>query len=118
MTGKSILRQAYSLMDHPIGIKGLDGDENGLLAINQICGELWHREHTDTFVPLSHLMEPVDLSWRLLPAITYGVAALLCLSGGEEKPYDRFLERYMSALSHYSTLPIRRQDVWPSGVAE
>ncbi len=118
MTGMSILRQVYSLMDQPMGTKGLDGDESGLLALNQICGELWHREHTEEYTPMLNLLEQVDLSWRLLPAITYGVAALLCLSGGADKPYDRFLELYTRALTRYSTLPTKRQDVWPEGVAE
>lgn len=118
MTGMSILRQVYGMMDQPMGTKGLLGDESGLLALNQICSEVWYREHTEPYTPLLNLMETVDLSWRLLPAITYGVAALLCLSGGEEKPYDRFLELYTRALTRYSTLPTKRQDVWPEEVAE
>ena len=70
MTGLSILRHAYALMDQPHRLAGTDGNESGLLAVNQIYAELWPREHRDDFRPLEHLRQTVQLSYRFLPAMT------------------------------------------------
>lgn len=113
MTGLSILRQAYSLMEQPGRLTAQDGNESGLLAVNQIYGELWQREHTTPFEPLEHLRQALQLSWRCMPAMTYGTAALLCLNSGEERPYDRYLELYMRAAAHTGSVPRPRRDVWP-----
>jgi len=113
MTGLSILRQAYSLMEQPDRLTAQDGNESGLLAVNQIYGELWPREHTTPFEPLEHLRQELQLSWRCMPAMTYGTAALLCLNSGEERPYDRYLELYMRAAAHTGGAPRPRRDVWP-----
>ena len=112
MTGLSILRQVYSLMEQPERLTAGDGNESGLLAVNQIYGELWPREHNTPFEPLEHLRQPLQLSSRCMPAVTYGTAALLCLNSGEERPYDRYVEMYMRALTHTGGAPRRRGDVW------
>ena len=108
MTGLSILRHVYGIMDQPHRLAGTDGNESGLLAVNQIYAELWPREHCDEFQPLGHLRQRVQLSWRCLPAMTYGVATLLCLSEEKSQPYERFLDLYLRALTHTGGLPRRR----------
>lgn len=100
MTGLSILRHAYGLMEQPHRLAGVDGDESGLLAVNQIYSELWHREQSGEFEPLEHLRQQLKLSRRCLPAMTYGVATLLCLNGGDDIPYERYLDLYLRALTH------------------
>ena len=100
MTGLSILRHAYGLMEQPHRLAGPDGNESGLLAVNQIYCDLWHREQTGEFVPLEHLRQSLKLSWRCLPAMTYGVATLLCLNNAEDRPYERYLDLYLRALTH------------------
>ncbi len=111
MTGMSILRQALSLMGQSRRLTADDGDESGLLAVNQIYGELWHRDNEGEFVPLSHLRQKVALSPRLLPAMTYGTAALLCVAAEDSGPYDRYLELYLRALTHAGGTPYRRRDL-------
>lgn len=111
MTGLSVLRHAYGLLEQPGRLTAQDGNEAALVAVNQIYSDLWSREHTDPFVPLEHLRQEVALSWRCLPALTYGTATLLCLNSGEERHYDRYLELYMRALSHTGGLPRHRRDM-------
>lgn len=111
MTGLSVLRHAYGLMEQPGRLTAEDGNESGLLAVNQIYGDLWRREQTEAFVPLTHLRQEINLPWRYLPAITYGTAALLCLNSGDERPYDRYLELYLRALPRVESVPYRRSDV-------
>lgn len=110
MTGLSVLRQVYALLDQPGRLTAGDGNESGLIAVNQIYGDLWKRERQEVFAPLANLREEIDLSWRSVAAMTYGVAALLCLNGGEERPYDRYLELYMQALPRIKAFPYRRKD--------
>lgn len=110
MTGLSVLRQAYTLLEQPERLSAGDGNESGLIAINQIYGDLWKRERQDDFVPLANLRGEIDLSWRSVTAMSYGVAALLCLNSGEERPYDRYLELYMQALPRIKMAPYRRSD--------
>lgn len=100
MTGLSILRHAYSLMNQPQRLSATDGNEAGLLAVNQIYCDLWHREHEGEFRPLEHLWQKLEISWRCLPAMTYGVATLLCIPTGEEGTYERLLDLYLRALTH------------------
>ena len=99
MTGLSVLRHAYGLMEQPHRLTATDGNESGLLAVNQIYCDLWYREHTEEFRPLEHLRQKLEISWRCLPAMTYGVATLLCLNGEDEHPYERYLDLYMRALT-------------------
>ena len=110
MTGLSLLRHAYALMDQPHRLAGNDGNESGLLAVNQIYCELWKRERADAFQPLEHLRQPLKLSWRCLPAMTYGVATLLCLSDSDERHYERCLDMYLRALVQTGGAPRRRVD--------
>lgn len=110
MTGLSILRHAYGLMEQPHRLAGVDSDESGLIAVNQIYGDLWRREQTGEFQPLEHLRQPLQLSWRCLPAMTYGVATLLCLNGGDERPYERYLDLYLRALTHTGGVLRTRMD--------
>ncbi len=110
MTGLSVLRQAYALLNRPERLTAGDGNESGLIAVNQIYGDLWKRERQDAFVPLANLRQEIDLSWRSVAAMTYGVAALVCLSDGEEVPYDRYLERYLQALPRIQGTPYHRGD--------
>ena len=110
MTGLSILRHAYALMEQPHRLAGTDGNESGLLAVNEIYCDLWRREHTEEFQPLEHLRQPLKLSWRCLPAMTYGVASLLCLCDDADLPYERFLDLYLRALTHTGGVPFRRVD--------
>lgn len=113
MTGLSILRQVYSLMDRPDALAADDGNISGLPLLNQIYGDLWRRECTEPFVPLTHTRQEVELSWRSLSALTYGTAALLSLAEGNEAAYERFLERYTAALPRVQGVPYRRADLWP-----
>ena len=110
MTGLSLLRHVYAMMDQPHRLAGTDGNETGLLAVNEIYCELWKRERTDEFQPLEHLRQPLQLSWRCLPAMTYGVATLLCLSDSDDRYYDRYLDLYLRALTHTGSTPRRRVD--------
>ena len=110
MTGMSILRHVYGLMEQPHRLAVTDDNESGLLAVNQIYGELWHREQTGPFQPLEHLRQDVKLSWRCLPAMTYGVATLLCLNGEKEQPYERYLDLYLRALTHTGGVIRQRTD--------
>ena len=116
MTGLSVLRQAYALLDQPQRLTAGDGNESGLIAVNQIYGDLWKRERQDDFVPLANLREEMDLSWRSMAAMTYGVAALLCLNNGDERPYDRYLERYLQALPRIKATPYFRGSELFTGV--
>ena len=109
MTGLSVLRQAYALLDQPQRLTAGDGNESGLIAVNQIYSDLWKRERQDAFAPLANLREELDLSWRSVAAMTYGVAALLCLNSGDERPYDRYLERYLQALPRSKGVPYYRE---------
>ena len=110
MTGLNILRHAYGLLEQPHRLSADDGNESGLLAVNQIYCDLWQREQKGPFQPLEHLRQEVKLSWRCLPAMTYGVATLLCLNGGEESPYERCLDLYLRALTHTGGVAQRRVD--------
>ena len=110
MTGLSVLRHAYGLLEQPGRLTADDGNESGLMAVNQIYGDLWRREHTEAFVPLEHLRQPLNLSWRCLPALTYGTAALLCLNSGEEGHYDRYLDLYLRALPRMVGKSYRREE--------
>ena len=114
MTGLSVLRHAYGLMEQPHRLSASDGNESGLLAVNQIYCDLWHREHTGEFRPLEHLRQKLEISWRCLPAMTYGVATLLCLNSGEERPYERYLDLYMRALTHTGGRLSTRVDTMPN----
>ncbi|MBQ8682932.1 MAG: hypothetical protein IJ518_00265 [Clostridia bacterium] len=114
MTGMSILRQAYSLLGQPERLTAETAGETGLLVINQICSELWHREHAEEFVPLDNLGQRVALSGRCLPALTYGTAMLLCLNSQEETHYDRYLELYRQATAGIGGQPWRRAYTMPT----
>ena len=117
MTGLTILRQAYSLLEKPENAAAADGDEYGLLAVNQIYSELWHREHRTRFEPLANLRQAVALSWRFLPAMTSGTAMLLSLNAGEN--YTRYQELYRRAASHTGgVFPRRVQTAFPEEVAD
>lgn len=109
MTGLSVLRHAYALLERPHRLAAMEGNEDGLMAVNQIYGDLWYREQEGEFQPLEHLRQEVKLSWRCLPAMTYGVATLLCLSDGEQ-PYERCLDLYLRALSCTGGVPRHRTD--------
>ena len=111
MTGMSVLRHAYALMEQPRRLAAAEESETGLTAVNYIYSDLWKREHTEPFEPLTHLRQEVALSWRCLPALTYGTAALLCLHGADERPYERYLELYMRALTHTGSYLSHRRDV-------
>ena len=100
MTGLSVLRHAYALLEQPHRLTAMEDNEGGLLAVNQIYCDLWHREHTGEFESLDHLRRPLEISSRCLPAMTYGVATLLCLNGGDDRPYERMLDLYLRALTH------------------
>ena len=100
MTGLSVLRHAYALMEQPHRLTAMEDNESGLLVVNQIYCDLWHREHMGEFEPLEHLRRPLEISSRCLPAMTYGVATLLCLNSGDERPYERYLDLYLRALTH------------------
>ena len=113
MTGLSVLRHAYALMEQPHRLVGTDGNESGLLAVNQIYCDLWRRVHNTEFQPLEHLRQKLDLPWHCLPAMTYGVATLLCLNGADEQPYERYLDLYTRALTHTGGVPRRRIDTIP-----
>ena len=110
MTGLSVLRHAYALMEQSHRLAGNDGNESGLLAVNQIYCDLWRRERQDPFQPLEHLRQPLQISWRCLPAMTYGVATLLCLNDSDGRRYDRYLDMYLRALTHTGGMPFRRVD--------
>lgn len=110
MTGLSVLRHAYGLLEQPHRLTAADGNEGGLLMVNEIYCNLWHREHTDEFQPLEHLRQELQLSARCLPAMTYGVATLLCLNGDSERPYERCLDLYLQALTHTGGVARRRVD--------
>ena len=116
LTGMSILQQAYSLMEQPERMTADDSGEEGLLVVNQIYSELWHREHRTMFVPLGHLKQRLELSWRFMPAMAYGAAMLLSL--GQEAAYDRYLELYRRAAAHAGGLAPCRMDTLFRGVAE
>lgn len=118
MTGLSVLRQVYGLLEQPERLSAEDGNETALAAVNQIYADLWAREHTEAFEPLPHVWQEVALSWRCLPALIYGTAALLCVRSDVGRSYDRFLELYMRALSHTGGAPLRRVDVLKGEVAE
>ena len=100
MTGLSVLRHAYALLEQPHRLTVMEENESGLSVVNQIYCDLWYREHTGEFEPLDHLRRPLDISSRCLPAMTYGVATLLCLNGEDRCPYERFLDLYLRALTH------------------
>lgn len=116
MTGSRILRQVYHLMGEPGRYSAQEGQESGLLALNQIYGELWKRESEGDFVPLDTPWQAVLLPAAYLPALTYGTAALLCLNGGAERPYDRYLELYLRAIPRRQAAPYHRADsLWGVG---
>ena len=110
MTGLAILRQAYALLDDDTHLAVADGDEQGLMAVNQIYSELWYREHRGSFVPLEHLRQSLHLSWRCLPAMAYGTAMLLCLND-EQRDYTRYQTLYERAASHTGGPYSARKDV-------
>ena len=110
MTGLSVLRHAYALMEQPHRLTANDGNESGLMLVNEIYANLWYREHGEDFQPLEHLRQELNLSPRCLPAMTYGVATLLCLNSGDEHPYERYLDLYTQALTHAGGLLRRRVD--------
>ena len=114
MTGMSLLRQVYSLLEQPELLADEAGCENGLLAVNQIYSELWHREHREDFVPLDNLGQRLALSGRCLPAMTYGTAMLLCLGNEEGAHYDRYLELYRRAASLTGGMPMQRGYAMPT----
>lgn len=114
MTGAAILRQVYGLLEEKERQATSQGDEQGLMAINQIYSELWYREHRSAFVPLEHLRQSIHLSWRCLPAMAYGTAMLLCLND-ENRDYTRFQRLYERAASHTGGPYSIRRDVLFNG---
>ncbi len=99
MTGAAILRQAYALLEEKERQATSQGEEQGLMVVNQIYSELWNREHRCAFVPLEHLRQGLHLSWRCMPAMAYGTAMLLSLNG-EGEGYERFQRLYERAAAH------------------
>lgn len=118
MTGLTLLRQAYGLLDDDKRAAEAESDEQGLIAVNQIYSELWSREHRTAFVPLSSLRQSMQLSFRCLPALTYGVAMLLCLNDEDKEPYSRYQALYQRAASHTGGVPDMRQDRLFRGCAD
>ena len=114
MTGISLLRQVYSLLGRPERLAGGDGCEDGLLAVNQIYGELWYRENSGEFVPLDSLGQTLELSGRCLPALAYGTAMLLCLAENEGPAYTRYAEQYRRAAACAGGTPRSRLYVQPT----
>lgn len=115
MTGLSVLRHAYGLLEQPHRLVTADDNESGLLAVNEIYCDLWYREHTEAFQPLEHLRQELQVSARCLPAVTYGVATLLCLNGDSQQPYERCLDLYLRALTHTGGALRRRLDTVTMG---
>ena len=113
MTGLSVLRHAYALLEQPHRLTAGDGNESGLMAVNEIYCNLWHREQCGEFQPLEHLRQELKLSARCLPAMTYGVATLLCLSGGDQHVYERCLDLYTRALTQAGGRLRTRVDTTP-----
>lgn len=110
MTGSAILRQAYALLEEEERQATIRGEEQGLMIVNQIYSELWHREHYSDFVPLNHLRESLQLSWRCIPAMAYGTAMLLCLND-DRGEYTRFQRLYERAAAHTGGPYSSRKDV-------
>ena len=110
MTGLSVLRHAYGLLEQSHRLATSDDNESSLSAVNEIYCNLWYREHTEAFQPLEHLRQELQLSARCLPAMTYGVATLLCLNGDSQQPYERCLDLYLRALTHTGGVLRRRLD--------
>ncbi len=114
MTGLSILEQAYHLLEQPDKAATAEEDDTGLLAVNQIYGELWHREHKEPFRPLTALRQGMGLSWRFMPAMTYGTAMLLTLNDEQGAGYTRLQRLYERAALHAGGLcPPRIQPTFP-----
>ena len=111
MTGLDILKQAYALLWQPENLATADGNEYGLMAVNQIYSELWHREHPAPFMPLSGLRQRVALSARFLPAMAYGTAMVLCLNG--EADYTRYQRLYERAAQRAGGCCLRRRYALP-----
>lgn len=115
MTGVMILKQAYGLLGDEKRAATVDADESGLAMVNQIYGELWHREHRTRFQPLDVLQQPLLLSYRFMPAMAYGTAMLLSVGGDAQDVYDRFLTLYQRAASHTGGIFGERGDaLWQS----
>lgn len=110
MTGLMILKQAISLMGDDSRFATVDGDEMGLAMVNQIYSEVWHREHRTRFQPLDVLQQPLLLTYRFLPAMTYGTAMLLCVGDEQEAMHNRFQTLYRRALSHTGGIFDGRED--------
>ena len=115
MTGLMILKQAYSLLGAADKAAKASGDEDGLLALNQIYSEMWQREHMVPFTPLENIRETISLPCRFMPALAYGTAMLLCLNKEESGPYTRLQERYERAATHAGGCMDVRRDVLFSG---
>lgn len=115
MTGLMILKQAYSLLGAADKAAKASGDEEGLLALNQIYGEMWHREHMVPFTPLENIRETIALPCRFMPALAYGTAMLLCLSQEDGGPYMRLQEQYERAAARTGGCLDTRRDVLFSG---
>lgn len=111
MTGLTLLRQAYGLLEDDKHQADAEQDEQGLIAVNQIYGELWGREHSTVFTPLSSLRQPLLLTWRCLPAMAYGTAMLLCLNREDGAAYGRFQTLYERAAAHTGGSYGKRRDV-------
>ncbi len=113
MTGLGLLKQVYSLLGDEKRLANVGSDDVGLSALNQIYGELWHREHKTAFVPLGVLQQPIKLSWRALPALSYGTAMLLCVGDAEKTRHDRFLTLYRWASARAGGVcEDRRDTLW------
>ena len=110
MTGRMILRQAYSLLGDDKSLAVADADEQGLAIVNQIYSELWYREHRTRFQPLEALQQPLLLTCRFLPAMAYGTAMLLCVGEEQTTAHDRFLTLYRRAASHTGGIAEGRWD--------
>lgn len=111
MTGLTILKQAYSMLEDAVHLARADSDEQGMVAVNQIYSELWYREHRSEYRPLKNLREKIQLSWRYLPAMAYGTAMLLTLNATDDRDYTRYQKLYERAANHTGGMPDKRRDV-------
>ncbi len=110
LTGWQILRQAYGLLGDKKHTAKPDKDGRGLAAVNQIYGELWHREHRTRFQPLSALDESLQMTGRFMPALAYGAAMLLCVDG-DVTVHNRMCALYRRAAGCTGGIAVERREV-------
>ena len=93
MTADEIFRQALQLLNYPSDEPDLR--KKALPLINQIYADLWYINSSELFVPLTSLMQKVQLESNVLSNVMpYGVSMLIAQTEGDADNHALYASLY------------------------